>query len=403
MDFPVDISVPAGMSEPDEAERAHCRSLVELIVKEIGAAGGVIGFDRFMDLVLYAPGYGYYCGGKRKFGAAGDFVTAPEISPLYSYCLASQCRQVLENMRGGRILEFGPGSGVMAAEILRYLARQNCLPDEYLLLDLSADLRQVQRETLQRLVPEHMQRIRWLDSLPEPGFDGVMIANEVLDAMPVSRIDFSARPTREFGVAFDTAAAGFRWHSREVTDPRMLLLLDNLRAGRSWPDETGPYVTEVSLAVRDWVAVVADILGTGLLLVIDYGFPRREYYHAERSQGTLMCHYRHRAHDNPLILPGLQDITAHVDFTAVAEEAHDSGLHVAGYTTQAHFLISTGLAQILEQTVAEDMTRQIELNQQIKKLTMPHEMGELFKVMALTKNLSLPLAGFAVHDMRGRL
>lgn len=397
--------VPKGINElpqPDELAQAHSLQLVEKMVAEMQHSDGAISFARYMELALYAPGLGYYSAGLRKFGAAGDFITAPEISPLFSRCLARQCQQVLEVMEGGDILEFGAGTGSMAAEILRTLADRDCLPERYLILDISADLREVQYQTLQQQVPELLERVQWLNTLPDR-FNGVVLANELLDAMPVHRLGFNTKQLCEYRVTQLSPQGGFSWQQQPLADGRLRQQLEAIIAEQGANTFVEGYISEINLNAQDWLRSLAAIIEQGLILLIDYGFPRHEYYHHERYQGTLMCHYRHRAHDDPLILPGLQDITAHVDFTAIAETAVANGLAVDGYTTQAHFLLSVGLPELLEQAMGEKLSQQITLNQQVKKLTLPHEMGELFKVIALTKELDIPLWGFAGVDHRARL
>lgn len=383
------------LPEPGPEARAHSRQLAGRIDRAIGEAGGCLPFDRFMALALYSPGLGYYSAGSRKFGEAGDFVTAPEISPLFSRTLARQVEEILRQV-GGSVLEFGAGSGVMAADILLELDALGSLPERYFILEVSGELRERQQATLQARAPALADRVQWLDALPESGFRGVILANEVLDAMPVARFRLTeeapvelcvSRDGEEFG--WGTAAPGPRLAGELA---RLAPALDALPAG---------YESEVNLAAADWVQSLGGFLEAGAALIIDYGFPRREYYHPQRMGGTLMCHYRHRAHPDPLILPGLQDITAHVDFTAVAEAALGAGLSVAGFTNQANFLLANGLAELAGQ--ADDMRRQVELAGQIKKLTLPAEMGELFKVMALTRALGTPLRGFMLRDDRARL
>ena len=382
---------------PPSAEAlAHSEKLQGVIREAIAAAGGAIGFDRFMELALYAPGLGYYSAGSRKFGEAGDFVTAPELSSLFSRCLARQCREVLERIDGGDILEFGAGSGTMAADILAELAALDCLPGRYRILELSAELRERQQQTITERVPALADRVQWLDGLPEPGFRGVVLANEVLDAMPVHRFRITGGEPRELFVAWD--GEGFSLEERE---PEGVLKerLQHLQSEYSLDDG---YESELNLRAEDWVRSLGDFLEQGVALLIDYGFAAGEFYHPQRHRGTLMCHYRHRAHDDALILVGLQDITAHVDFTAVGEAALAAGLSVRGYTGQANFLIGNGLTELLAGTQG-DARQQLTLAAQVKRLTMPGEMGELFKVMALARGWDGPLQGFALRDERGRL
>ncbi|OGT18830.1 MAG: hypothetical protein A2V90_01810 [Gammaproteobacteria bacterium RBG_16_57_12] len=378
-----------------EAQR-HSEQLIAQIRAEMEAHGGRLDFARYMALALYSPGLGYYAAGARKFGAAGDFVTAPEISPQFSRCLARQCQQVLAQLPGGAILEFGAGTGAMAGDILLELERCHALPSHYFILDVSAELRQRQQQTLLQRVPRLLDRVQWLDRLPIGGFRGVVLANEVLDAMPVHRFQITAEGYNEIYVAWQ--GERFAWsHERPGA------------ALEAWYRAATPaglapgYESEVNLAIAPWLAGLVDSLAAGAVLLIDYGFPRHEYYHPQRSGGTLMCHYRHRAHPDPLILPGLQDITAHVDFTAVAEAALDAGFEVLGFTNQAYFLLALGLAESVAEVNPLDTRAQLELAQQIKKLTLPSEMGELFKVMALGKGLDMTLRGFTLNDQRGRL
>lgn len=384
---------------PDSDAQTHNQHLQTLIRAEIERSGGQITFARYMELALYAPGLGYYSAGARKFGEAGDFVTAPELSPLFSRCVARQCRQVLAGLGGGDILEVGAGTGAMAAEVLRELEALDCLPGCYFILDLSAELRQRQRETLEHRVPHLLDRVRWLDHLPGSGFTGVVLANELLDAMPVHLFRIEEEGPQELYVGEESER--FVWRGGSLSDPRLGERVAAI------VEERGPlppgYTSEINLAAEGWVRGLADWFERGLALFIDYGFPRREYYHHERNGGTLMCHYRHRAHPDPLILTGLQDITAHVDFTAVAEAAVEVGLAVAGYTTQAYFLLGSGLMEMAGESHPDDTRQHLALMQKIKKLTSPSEMGELFKVIALTRGIDLPLIGFSFQDQRGRL
>ena len=383
----------ARLPEPDEEAREHSMALIQLIVDDIAAAGGRISFARYMEQALFAPGLGYYSAGSQKFGASGDFVTAPEISSLFSRCLARQTAEVLENLGGGAVLEVGAGSGIMAADLLAELAALGALPDHYFLLELSADLRQRQRETLARMVPQLLDRVRWLDSLPEGGFCGVVLANELLDALPVHLFRVEAGGLTERCVGWQDGR--FQWCSAEISDAALAQRLATLSKGL--PEG---YESEFNLAAGGWIGSIAGMLQAGVVLLIDYGFPRHEYYHPQRDRGTLMCHYRHRAHDDPFVYPGLQDITAHVDFTAVAEGAVDTGLDVLGYNTQGLFLLANGITELAQ---LDDEREQLRLAQQVRTLTLPGDMGELFKVMALGRGYDAPLRGFALQDLRGKL
>ncbi len=397
-------STPSGtieeLPEPTAEARACSTRLVDLIRAEIAGQGGRVPFARFMELALHTPVFGYYSGGMHKFGAAGDFVTAPEISPLFSRCVARQCQQILAGLEDGGVLEVGAGSGAMAAEMLLELERLEALPERYYILELSADLAQRQRQRIRERTPHLQDLVVWLDGLPERGFTGVIVANEVLDAMPVHRIRLDSTGAYEWYVGWD----GDRliWKTGEPSGPRVAAALEMLRDDLGSAIDAG-YDTELGLAQDAWVRSAGDILAGGALLIIDYGFPRREFYHPQRREGTLMCHYRHRAHSNPLILCGLQDITSHVDFSAIAGAGAAAGLRLGGYAGQAHFLLGNGLTDDLEEESAQLTPEYLNLTNQVKRLTMPGEMGELFKVIALTRGVETPLRGFQMHDRRRSL
>ncbi len=358
----------------------------------IDAAGDAIPFVRFMELALYAPNLGYYTGGLRKFGEGGDFVTAPELGGVFARCLARQCAQVLK-LVGGDLLEAGAGSGALAAELLLELEQLGKLPDHYFILDLSSELRARQAQTLRERVPHLAARVTWLDALPAKGFRGLVLGNELLDALPVERFRVHADRIARLGVGI--AGDGFVWREmdadRDITD-------------RILPLQLPPgYESEIGLAAEGWVRSVADILERGVLLLIDYGFPRAEFYHPDRTGGTLMCHYRHRAHADPFAYLGLQDITAHVDFTAIANAAAGAGLDLLGYTSQAMFLLGCGLDEVAGTLMTGNDRARLTVTNEIKKLTLPQEMGELFKVIALGRGVDAPLRGFHQQDRRGRL
>lgn len=385
--------------QPSAEASAHSQRLVDTIRSEIIAAGGRISFARFMELALYAPGLGYYVAGARKFGEAGDYVTAPEISPLFARCLARQCRQVLDQIEGGDILEFGAGSGAMATDMLLELETLNCLPQHYYIIEVSPDLQQRQRETLLNRAPHLQAFVSWLDKLPQ-SFHGVVLANEVIDAMPVHLLQFDGAEFGERYVAWE--AETFVWVDGPLSTVELQQAIVHLKNEIADELDFG-YITEINLALNGWIAALGNMLTAGAVLLIDYGFPRHEYYHPDRNTGTLMCHYRHRSHPDPFVWPGLQDITAHVDFTAVAEAADAASLDVAGYTSQAQFLLGCGLGEILQQAATDDVRTHLTMTQAVKKLTLPSEMGELFKVMALTRSVDLMLQGFSVQDRRHRL
>lgn len=385
---------------PGDEALAHSALVSQHIRAQIAAHQGPIPFVRFMDLALHAPGLGYYSAGAKKIGSTGDFVTAPEISPLYSRCIARQCQQVLEAMGVGDILEVGAGSGVMASDILLELESLQTLPAHYYILEISADLRERQESLLSLQCAHLMNRIQWLTSLPA-SFKGVVLANELLDAMPVHRIVFTDNGAVESYV--DAIDNEFVWReggiSTQGVADRIEVLLAEFGATHFQPG----YTTEINLAAEAWIESLAAVMQQGLLLIIDYGFPRHEYYHADRVGGTIMCHYRHYAHDNPFIFAGITDITAHIDFTAMAQSGSDAGLDVSGYTTQAYFLLALGLDQMVAYSDPTDIRHHLVLTQQVKKLTSPSEMGELFKVLALSRGLEIPLRGFTLIDHRMRL
>ena len=376
----------AALPAPSPDAAALSEKLARLVAGEIGRGGGWLPFARYMELALYAPALGYYMAGARKLGRDGDFVTAPEISPLYGRTLARQVAQ-LAALGLNEILEIGAGSGALAADLLTELEQLGCPPQRYLILELSPDLRDRSRDTLARRAPRQLERVAWLNRLP-PSFAGVVIGNEVLDAMPVHVFERQGTRIVELGVA--AANGGFRWSERP--------------SGRA-PAEPDPecfpgdgYRTEIQLVARGFLRSVGEALARGVALFIDYGFPRREYYHPQRTRGTLMCHYRHRAHDDPFFLPGLQDITAHLDFSALAQAGREGGLDLLGYATQAQFLVNCGITDILSETPATDAAAYAPLAAQANTLLSPAEMGELFKVIALGKGVNEPLRGFAQGD-----
>jgi len=386
------------LPQPDAGAMAHSRRLQAHIRDQVAAAGGWISLAQFMELALYAPGLGYYSAGSAKLGEAGDFVTAPEISSLFGRCLAGQVALVLRELGGGGLLELGAGSGALAAELLAQLHAEDSLPDEYLILEVSAQLRQQQQQRLARCVPELAGRVRWLDTLPQ-AFSGVMVANEVLDALPVERFEIGAGQLLQQGVEWRAGRLALGWRPAcEAVCRRVRHVLGDLE----WPLPEG-YRSEVSLAVEPWLASLADGLDRGAMLLVDYGLPRSQYYHPQRSDGTLICHYRHRAHGDLLHWVGLQDITAWVDFTAVAEAAVSHGLEIMGFTTQAHFLLGAGMERLLVEAAPDSLREQLRLAGEVRKLTLPGEMGERFKVMGLCRSLDLGLPGFALQDLTASL
>lgn len=379
------------LPQPSSDALEHSARLVATIEAAIADAGGWIPFSRYMELALYAPGLGYYSGGARKFGPGGDFITAPELTPLFGQALATQVEQVLR-MSAPAVIEAGAGTGLLAADLLLELERRQCLPESYAILELSGELRGRQSDTLAEKAPHLISRVRWLDALPS-SFSGVLVANEVLDVMPAHVVVSRAGGLFERGVAVD-AERKLRW----ADSPAEGAVAEAARALELPRPETGEYVTEINLASRAWVAEWAARLDRGALLLVDYGYPRAEYYLPSRSSGTLLCYYRHHAHGDPFLWPGLNDITAFVDFTSVAEAAHGAGLDVLGYTSQAAFLLNCGVLDALARRGPEESADYIRAARAVQRLTAPHEMGELFKVLALGKGLEAPLVGFGRGD-----
>lgn len=400
-----DNPVLTDLKSTDATANASSEHLRRMIRDEIFANGGAISFARYMQLALYAPGLGYYSGRASKLGVPGDFVTAPEISPLFSHCIARQCQQVLEIIGTADILEVGAGSGTMACEILNTLEHAGTLPDHYFILEVSADLRERQQRIIQQRIPHLQQHVYWLDSLPDKCFKGVVLANELLDAMPVHRVHIGKDTEQEYCIRIREDE--FEWCLFDIDNDYIRQRTCDIRQMLGGVIDDDGYITEINLAAESWIRSIGELLDCGVVIIIDYGFHRREYYHPQRREGTLMCHYRHRSHADPLILTGLQDITSHIDFTALAEAGDDTGLNVAGFTTQGHFLLASGLLEFAEERqsgqAAGSPIEALQQAQEIKKLTLPHEMGELFKVLALSHGIDMPLLGFSLKDDRARL
>ena len=378
---------PASLPIPDPDSARHSAACARHIAACIEDEGGSISFARFMHEALYAPGLGYYAAGAAKFGAAGDFVTAPEVSPLFGSVIARQCVATLQSTRGN-VLELGAGSGRLAVDVLRRLDELGSLPNEYLILEVSADLLDRQATLIADEIPGLRERVRWVDALPQD-FSGVVLANEVLDAMPVERfvrrgdvlqLRVVNAPT---GLAFEEAPAPAALAAAVVQIEYEL--------GERLPEG---YTSEVSLALRPWVQELVACLRRGLVLLFDYGLPRRHYYAPDRAHGWLRCHFRHHAHNDPLLLPGIQDITSWVDFSAVMDAAGDAGADIEGFTTQAQFLLHAGLDEELQSFAELPQRERVELSAQVKKLTLPGEMGEHFKCLGLSKGLNVELDAF---------
>ena len=372
---------PAELPPPDPDALASSRTLLDRIGAELAAADNWIPFARYMELALHEPGLGYYAAGARKLGRGGDFVTAPELTPLFGRTLARQIKEILRP--GESVLEFGAGSGALAEAVLHDLS----VP--YLILETSSELKQRQKERLGN-------RVQWLDRLPR-GFRGVMIANEVVDAMPVHAVAWTAAGIAERGVCVNENQLA--WADRPATGE---VLLRAQKIETEMPP-SGRYESELALLARLWMRSLARLLERGALLVIDYGFPAHEYFHPQRSMGTLACHYRHHVHGDPFYLPGLQDITAHVDFSALARAASDGGLEVLGFATQARFLVNCGITELLGELDPADAARYLPAASAVQKLVSPSEMGELFKVLAVGRGVEHSLKGFSSGDRRNAL
>lgn len=389
------------LPEPDESAKEYSRKLTTRISKQIKRQGN-LPFSKFMEMALYTPELGYYSGSLQKIGRGGDFITAPEVSPIFSRCIARQAAQVLSGLSEPNIIEFGAGQGTMAKDILLELQAMGQEIHRYFILEISADLKQRQKEQLQHaLSPELFTKVVWLESLPKTPISAVILANEVLDALPFERIRIEPDRALQGFVAYDENKQSFVWDYQNITENRLRTFTNRLIKHIGEVSELG-YETEINLNTKPWLKSLAEILSAGMVLLIDYGYSRHEFYQPARVMGTLRCHYQHRAHGNPFFYPGLQDITAHVDFTAIAEDAFDAGFKVAGYTTQAHFLMASGLLEMSVDHNA-DISEQVRTAQQIKTLTLPDEMGETFKVIALTKDVSEALIGFKIRDLRHQL
>lgn len=389
------------LPEPPEELKCLSDNLVAVMRAKI-EQNGSISFSEYMEMALYEPGLGYYSAGLQKFGEGGDFVTAPQLGDVFAHCLAKQVEQIGKELGQYEIIEAGAGSGVLAADLLIAL-QDGHPPTRYRILERSAHLRQVQRETLERSVPQWMGRISWLDQPPQADWQGVFIANEVLDALTVERFICTGEGIRQMRVMH--GPDGFTWDQAQC--PRTMgQRVQSALAGVESPPTNG-YQSEINTSLPAWLKTVTASLRKGIALFIDYGYPRQEYYLPQRRNGTLICHYRHRAHDDPFVWPGLTDISASVDFTALAEAADSCGFEVSGYTSQVMFLLGCGLENVILSFQSLSEKDRINKNIEVRKLTLPGEMGERFQVMALCRGLSEDLSenllGFALRDLRYRL
>jgi SAM-dependent MidA family methyltransferase len=391
------------LPEPSADERAHSDRLLQLLREQI-VSNGPIAFAQYMERCLYAPGLGYYSAGRTKFGAAGDFITAPELGELFARCVVAALQPTLAMLgEAADFLELGGGSGAFAEAALKALAETDTLPRQYLILEPSADLRERQRERLLANLPADLNaRVRWLDRPPQQDWRGVLFANEVIDALPATRFTVRDGEILEEHVALDGEG-----RLRRIDRPADALVAGAVRhVERDLGVEFAEgYRSEILPQLPYWIQAVAGALTAGVMLFVDYGYVRREFYLPERDDGTLMAHYRHHAHNDPLYLPGLNDLTASVDFTALAEAGNSAGFGVAAYMPQAQFLIGAGLQQVFEQMQPPDEHGRHRLAQQVKKLMLPEQMGERFQAMLLARGMEiLPLpAELLAADQGGRL
>ena len=386
---------------PDAGAQALSVRLGARIGEAIDAAGGLLPFDRYMELALYAPGLGYYSAGLPVFGAAGDFVTAPELGPLFARTLARQSAAVLESLGGGELLEFGGGSGALAAELLAEFTRLDVSPERYRILEVSGFMRRRQREAIAARAPEWLERVQWLDAWPQQPWRGVALGNEVLDAMPVRCFRLEGGGVIERGVA--RSGEGFAWG--EAPAPAGFAAVVRRALGGDLANYPEGYRGELNLQLDGWFAGLAEHFERGAALLIDYGDARAGRYHPSRAAGTLRAYYRQRVLDDPFWFPGLCDLTADVDFSAVAAAAEAAGFGVAGFAPQAQMLLGGGLEAAFAEAWAAtaDTTAQLRLAQEVKRLTLPDEMGERFRAIALSRGEVAPPPGFALRDLRDRL
>ena len=386
----------SGLPLPAAAARAVSDALLEKLHNRIEQEGGCIPFDGFMAAALYEPGLGYYSNGLMPFGEQGDFVTAPESGKLFGRCLARCIASALEQLEQGVVMELGAGSGVLAVDLLYELKKLGALPERYYILERSAAMRALQERWLKGQLPEIVRRVEWLDTLPEGPINGVVFGNEVADALPVKRFRWHKGQVSELGVGWQNKQLSVCERCGDELQKRVRQLA---RIGR-WE---GDYQSEFCPTLPAWINSLTDILAQGVLLLIDYGYGRAEYYHPQRSMGTLMCHYRHTAHDNPFWLPGLQDITAFVDFTAIAEAATAAGMLLEGFASQARFLVSCGIDQLMAEIDPSNTRQLVQLGNEAKRLMLPGEMGERFKVIGFSRELPQGVIGFESQDLRSRL
>jgi SAM-dependent MidA family methyltransferase len=385
------------LPEPPEELKQHSNALCEKIHLEINSIG-LIPFSQYMEMALYEPGLGYYSAGLHKFGSGGDFVTSPELGSLFAACLASQITEIADKLVYGNasydILELGAGSGKLAADLLNELP-EGLRPRRYMILERSADLRAVQQRTIAENVPDWQNRVKWLSQPPGDAWDGILLANEVIDALSVERFRIGNTGVEQACVGFAEQSFAWRFRAAPAELEQAVRCLELNREAE--------YTSEINLHLTAWLNSVSTSLRKGIALFVDYGYPRKDFYRPDRSDGTLICHYRHRVHEDVFFYPGLQDITSFVDFTALAEAAEACSFDVSGYTSQTMFLLGCGLDHILTRQVRNGDGDSEKLTSQARQLTLPTHMGERFQVMALSRNLELDLRGFGLRDLSHRL
>src|ERR1700722_1110055 len=382
----------------NDLQARHYALMHNFLAEQIAASAGWVSFERFMDMALYAPGLGYYSAGAHKLGVGGDFTTAPEVSRLFGACVARQCAEVLSALGTGHILEIGAGSGRLAADVLLRLESLGQLPAHYWILEISADLRDRQRRHLAGCLPHLQERIRWLDRPPGNSFDGVVLANEVLDALPVKRFRWHSSRVEEFGVVIREGR--LVWGARGADETVAEACGRLAQAGGGWDEG---YISEYCPRLAAWTHGITRALRAGAALWFDYGLPRSQYYLPERYEGILMCHFRHRAHGDPFLYPGLQDITAWVDYTSLAEASRAAGFTLHGFSTQSYFLAGLRVDREMHAIAGDDANQFARLANQARQLMLPGEMGERFKAMVWLRGLEVPLSGFALQDLRHTL
>tara|TARA_B100000686_G_scaffold86100_1_gene92928 strand:+ start:12568 stop:13752 length:1185 start_codon:yes stop_codon:yes gene_type:complete len=384
------------LGQPDASASRHSAAVASYVRERIDKAGGALPFDEYMEAVLYAPGLGYYAAGSRKFGPGGDFVTAPELGPLFGQCLAREVGPVLASVEEACVLEFGAGSGALAVSLIEALSALDQLPKRYCILEISPDLRERQRQRLEPIANQRGFNIEWLERMPEAPLEGVILANEVVDAFPVTRFQVvNGKPFRA-GVCIDGDGFTWEWIDNLSDDESTMNIVREYQL-------TDGYISERCPRAKAWMGALASVLQRGVALVIDYGFPAAEYYLPQRSEGTLRCHYQHQAHNNPLIYPGIQDVTSHVNFSALADAGRECGLEVLGYTSQEAYLLGLGLLELAAPQPNDDEKQILKTAAEVKELILPSQMGEAFKVMAFGKQADKPLQGFRLRDRSGSL